>query len=106
VEPPADGWWIPSALQRLTISNRQGVFVLLGTVETGKWLLWLQLYSEDQLRVQVVSLSFDILVDETLWGVSEWRAIAWEADEAGPHFVRVISRRPMGGLSIHRMPQP
>lgn len=104
VEPPADGVWGPEALRPLTLADRRGAFVPLGTLPAGRQRLSLTLDPPQRIRVQVMSAAFDLIADDTVQAGPAESVVAWEGEEDGPAFVRVTAAEGMGRLSLRLRP--
>lgn len=97
---PPGGVWEPSALDQVTLPDRQRMFIPLGRREPGRHSVTLRLDKDQRLRLQVVADTFDIVLDEedTIGPVG--RRIHWPVDEAGAYFLRIQARAPIGVLRM------
>ncbi|MDO8606834.1 MAG: hypothetical protein Q7R40_09890 [Phaeospirillum sp.] len=97
---PADGQWTPALLESLTVADRLRMFVPLGPLSKQAQRLTIQADQADRVRIQIIAQTFDIVVDEDMAIGPERRDRPWAVDEAGLHFLRIISKSPLGRLSI------
>lgn len=104
VASPDDGQWTPALLSPLTVTDRQRMFVPLGTPGVGAQQLVIRATPSQRIRIQVIAQTFDIIVDEDLEIGPDPATRRWTADDAGPHFLRIIAKAPLGDLFIRNQP--
>lgn len=63
---PRDGVWSAEALSKLCIASRRSYLVPLGTLEPGGYLVELGIPEQQHIHVEVLTRSFEILLEEPL----------------------------------------
>ena len=92
---PTDGIWSSSALAQLCRPLRHSYFIPLGDLDAGRHSLELEFGNEPHMHAEVVTWTFDLLIDQPL-EIEDGRArVELQTTESSQAFLRLVAREPI-----------
>jgi len=89
---PPDGIWSSSALAELCRPLRRSYFIPIGALGAGPHSLELEFGNEPHVHAEVVTWTFDLLVDEPLEIVNGRATVELRTTEPSQAFLRLVAR--------------